>query len=280
MIIDSQVHLWPAETRQRPWPKGGAERAHLPDPLTYETFLPMMDEAGVDRCIIVPPSWEGDRVDYAIEAATRYPDRFAVMGRVALDDPASRALIPGWLGQPGMLGIRLTFLRDQTAWLRDGTADWFWPAAERAGIPVMLHPRQQIEPLMAIAERFAGLRLTIDHMGLNHDIAQAGRNGEVIAETVKLARCPNVSVKVSSLPNYSREPYPFRDLAPHIRRVFDAFGPHRCFWGTDISHSFDRCSYRQRITHITQELDFLTEADKRLILGEAILAHLGWPKPR
>ena len=57
MIIDFQVHLWPAETPQRPWPKGGAERAHLPYPLTYQMFLGLMDEADVDRCIIVPPSW-------------------------------------------------------------------------------------------------------------------------------------------------------------------------------------------------------------------------------
>lgn len=280
MIVDSQVHLWPAETPQRPWPKGGAERAHLPYPLTYQMFLSIMDEAGVDRCIIVPPSWEGDRVDYAIEAATRHPDRFAVMGRIALNDPASPALIPTWLDQPGMLGIRLTFLRNETRWLHDGTADWFWPAAEKAGIPVMVHPRQQIDAIVQIAERHPGLRLIIDHMGLNHDIAQANLNHEVITDTIRLARYPNVSVKVSSLPNYSLEVYPFRDLAPQIERVVDAFGPQRCFWGTDLSHSFDRCTYKQRITHITEELDFLSATDKRLILGEAILALLGWPKDR
>lgn len=277
MIVDSQVHLWPAETPDRPWPKDGAERAHLPYPLTYPMFLAMMDEAGVDRCIIVPPSWEGDRNDYALEAAQRHPTRFAVMGRIALDDPASRDLISGWLAQRGMLGIRLTFLRHSTRWLHDGTADWFWPAAEKAAIPVMLHPRQQIDAIARIAEHHPALKLTIDHMGLNHDITKAGRNAEVIKETVKLARFPNVSVKVSSLPNYSVEPYPFRDLAPHIRRVFDAFGAHRCFWGTDLSHSFDRCTYGQRITHVTEELDFLSAHDKRLILGDAILAHLGWP---
>lgn len=47
----------------------------------------MMDEAGVDRVVIVPPSWEGDRNDYAIKAVRRYPARFAVMGRISLTDP-------------------------------------------------------------------------------------------------------------------------------------------------------------------------------------------------
>src|SRR5205085_2149516 len=122
----------------RPWPPGGAQRVHLSFPLTYDLMLPMMDEAGVDRVVIVPPSWEGDRNDYALEAATKCPDRFAVMGRVALDQPEVRNLIPTWRDQPGMLGIRVNFSHRQASWLEDGTADWFWPAAEKAGIPVMV----------------------------------------------------------------------------------------------------------------------------------------------
>ena len=49
-----------------------------------------MKIAGVDRVILVPPSWEGYRNDYALEAAQKYPDRFAVMGKVPLNDPASK----------------------------------------------------------------------------------------------------------------------------------------------------------------------------------------------
>ena len=66
MIIDAQVHLWKQQTADRPWPEDGANRAHLPYALTYEKMLMTMDEAGVDRAVIVPPSWEGDRNDYAL----------------------------------------------------------------------------------------------------------------------------------------------------------------------------------------------------------------------
>lgn len=277
MIVDSQVHLWTAETPDRPWPSDGAKRAHLPRPLTYQFMLDLMDGAGVDRVIIVPPSWEGDRIDYALEAARRHPDRFAVMGRIALDDPGARATVPIWLDQQGVLGIRLTFIGKHAAWLEDGTADWFWPAAETAAIPVMLHPWGNTEALGEIAERHPGLRLIIDHMGLNHKIAQEGRTAEAIAKTLSLALYPNVSVKLSASPTYSLEPYPFRDLDIHIRRLVETYGPRRCFWGTDLSHSYEKCSYRQRVTHFTEELDFLSETDKRLIMGEAILDLLGWP---
>jgi predicted TIM-barrel fold metal-dependent hydrolase len=43
----------------------------LPEPLTYEKFSTMMKEAGVEHAILVPPSWEGDRVDYSLEAAQK-----------------------------------------------------------------------------------------------------------------------------------------------------------------------------------------------------------------
>ena len=75
-------------------------------------------------------------------------------------------------------------------------------------------------------------------------------NTLVIATTVALAKYPNVSVKVSASPGLSRQPYPFRDVAEH-QAVLEAYGPQRSYWGTDITNSYAKASYRQRITHFT-----------------------------
>ena len=88
-----------------------------------------------------------------------------------------------------------------------------------------------------------------------------------IDQSAALAKYPNVSVKLSSAPLFSSEPYPFRDVTPHIRRLFDAYGPRRCYWGTDMTNSFAKATYRQRITHFTEELDFLSEDDKDWMMG-------------
>src|SRR3954468_17853044 len=66
MIVDAQVHLWKASTPDRPWVPGA--KPQLPEPFTIERLVPMMDEAGVDRVVIVPPVLEGDRLDYAQQA--------------------------------------------------------------------------------------------------------------------------------------------------------------------------------------------------------------------
>ena len=274
LIVDAHVHMWKASTPERPWVPGA--KPQLPEPFTSERLVPMMDEAGVERVVIVPPSLEGDRLDYAQEAVKRFPGRFAIMGCIALNDPATARRFPAWKEQLGVLGIRLNITVDQAAWLGDGTADWFWPAAEKAGIPVMFLTTGQTHRFARIAERHPGLVLIIDHMGVS---SQTVRNNAVTAaidQSVALAKYPNVSVKLSAAPLFSSEPYPFRDVTPHIRRLFDAYGPRRCYWGTDMTNSFARATYRQRITHFTEELEFLSEDDKDWIMGRALIARLGW----
>jgi predicted TIM-barrel fold metal-dependent hydrolase len=274
MIVDAQVHLWRADTPDRPWLPGRV--AQLPEPFTVEQLVPMMDEAGVARAVIVPPSWEGDRNDCALEAVRRYPGRFAVMGRIPLPDRKIAALLPNWKKQPGMLGIRLTFHPPQWPWLTDGTADWFWPAAEKSGIPVMFYGAP-MSHFARVAERHPDLTLIADHLGVTGEIAKSDKLAQAIGETVALAKYPNVSVKLSTTPFYSSESYPFHDMKVHIRRLFDAYGPRRCYWGTDLTNSFNKATYRQRVSHFTETLDFLSEDDKRWIMGDAIRARLGWP---
>jgi predicted TIM-barrel fold metal-dependent hydrolase len=276
-IVDAQVHLWKANTPDWPWVQGA--RPQLPEPFTIERALPMMDEAGVDRVVIVPAG-VNDRNDYALEAAKRYPNRFAVMGRIPLQDPKSVALLPTWKQQPGMLGVRLSFNTPQTlASLSDGSTDWFWPAAEKAQIPIMFLAVGVVSKFAPIAERHPQLTLIIDHMGL-YSSSRENRLTEsipaAIDQSVSLAKYPNVCVKFSGVVGNSVEPYPFRDMTVHVKRLFDAFGPQRCHWGTDITNSLAKASYRQRITHVTEELSFLSESDKDWVMGRALLARLKW----
>jgi len=56
--------------------------------------------------------------------------------------------------------------------------------------------------------------------------------------------------------------------------VFDAYGPRRCYWGSDLTNTFSKGPYLQRITHFTEELSFLSERDKDWVMGRAILRRL------
>jgi hypothetical protein len=64
---------------------------------------------------------------------------------------------------------------------------------------------------------------------------------------------------------------------PHLRQVYDAFGPQRIFWGTDITRM--PCSWRQCITLFTEELPWLTGHDLELVMGRAFCDWIGWKVP-
>jgi predicted TIM-barrel fold metal-dependent hydrolase len=272
IIVDSQVHVWPPDRPDRRLGAGVGERK----PYGYEELLRDMNRAGVDRAILVPPSFDADRNDYALEAVRSYPDRFAVMGRIALEQPGEDVLT-GWRQQPGMLGVRLTFHRDaDRPWLTDGTADWFWPQAERCGVPVMVHAPERLAEIGAIAARHPGLRIIVDHMGF----ARATMDEAAFPAVERmnaLARHPNVFVKVSALPCFSTEPYPFDNLREPLRRVIEAFGPRRAFWGSDITRVPATCTYREVVTHFTEQIDFLSAADLEWIMGRGLVECLRWP---
>jgi predicted TIM-barrel fold metal-dependent hydrolase len=273
-IVDSQVHLWGPDTPARPWPPGRAPDAQKPYPIGKEALLFQMDLAGVRRMVLVPPSWEGERNDLALEAARLYPDRFAVMGRLALRDPKSRGLLSGWRKQPGMLGMRFTFHNEHNRpLLTDGSADWLWPEAERAGIPLMVLMPRDLDVLDRIAQQRPGLRLVIDHVGL--DRRRGDRVWDDLPAVCALARHPNVAVKASGMPSLSTERYPFRDLHPHIRTLVDAFGPRRTFWGTDLTRM--PCTYYECIALFTEHLPWLAGEDLAWVMGRGVCEWLGWP---
>ena len=276
IVVDTQVHIWAANTPERPWGEGMENRAHLPVPLGREELLVAMAEAGVGRAILIPPSLDLDRNDLCLAAAQKYPDRFAVMGRLFLSHPSALARLAEMKQQPGMLGVRLTFHRDDDRpLLTNGVADWFWPAAERLNIPVMVHAPERLNVIADIAARHPGLTLIIDHMGFARETMDEAADAGA-TRVLALARYPNVSVKVSALPCYSTQAYPFRNLHQPLRRVIEGFGVKRSFWGSDYSRLPRNCSYAQAVTMFTEELDFLSAADLEWVMGRAALECLNW----
>jgi predicted TIM-barrel fold metal-dependent hydrolase len=277
LVTDAQIHLWENERPDRPWPKDGRATPHRPNGFTAEQMLAEMDPVGVDRAVIVPPSWVGETNAYALEAAEQYPTRFAVMGRFDPTDQAFMDQLPGWLDQPHMLGIRVTFnTAHLVAGLDNGMFDPMWAGAERYGVPVMaLFAGPLITKVAPIVEKHPGLRLIIDHMAripASHG-PEAWANLDLLLD---VAKYPNIWVKTSCAPTHSDEDFPYRDLHPHLKRIYDAFGARRLLWGSDITRL--KGTYEQNLKLFTEELPFLSADDKEWILGKSLAEALKWPE--
>lgn len=271
-LTDAQVHIWGANTPERPWPSGDQVHPQREIPLGKDELLQAMDEAGVNRAVLVPPSWEGIYNDLVLEAAAAHPARFAAMGRVDLQQPRS---LRDWLAQPGMLGVRTIFyLPAQRPWLSDGTAEWLWKEAEEHAIPMMSFSPGQTASYGDIARRHPAMRLVIDHCNLGLDVKDDAIGPE-LEPLLALADQANIAVKISSLPSFVTESYPFRSLHGHIKSIIDAFGVQRCMWGSDLTRL--TCPYRQWLQVILEELDFLDDHDRAMLLGGTLENWLNWP---
>jgi predicted TIM-barrel fold metal-dependent hydrolase len=266
-IIDAQIHLWSRGTVVPP---------HRTAPYLLDEALRDMDAAGVIGAIIHPPSWDPASNEIALAAAEVHPDRFAILSRIPLGEPARRGEIETWLQQPGMLGLRYTFLQPHMkSWPHDDTMDWLWLAAERLGVPIAMLAGEFLPRVGEIAARYPGLKLIIDHFGVNRGNVDDAAF-VTLPQVVALARYPNVAVKVTGGPQYVSDGYPFKSLTPRYKAIYDAFGPRRMFWGTDITRM--PCTWRECVTAFTEHQTWVPSTDLPLIMGRGIADWLGWTR--
>ena len=270
-IVDAQIHLWATGLPNN--------KAHIQETsFTAKQAIALMDEAGVHAAIIHPPSWDPKSHELALAAVNDYPNRFAIMGTLPLNRAISEKEIPFWKNNV-VLGLRYTLLEEpHRSWIADGSLDWLWKSAEEEKIPISMLVTDSLIELQKIAERHPELRLTIDHLG--------GRGGnttlkddeamEHIPNLLKLAKYPNVAVKATGAPGYSGEAYPYPIMQGYLEQIYDAFGPHRTFWGTDITKM--PCSWTECITMFTEEARWLNKNDIALVMGDAICAWWGWDR--
>lgn len=272
-IIDGQMHVWWPNSPERPWPPG-AVALHGPS-FTIEQALDVLDSHKIDAVALVPPSWTGFDNTYATDAAKTSPHRFGVMGQFNVDAPDAVEQLTHWREQPGMLGVRLVFLAEPSLKiLRAPAYDWFWATCERADIPLMCLAPGNLHLLRGKAERHPGMTIIIDHAGRHPRGAKDEASWADIDDMLDMARLPNVSVKVSSLPCFTTQAYPFPNLHRPMRQMVDAFGPQRLSWGSDVTRLTS--TYDENLRLFTEGFTFLSQDDLSWIMGGTLIKLLRW----
>src|SRR4029453_19062771 len=118
--------------------------------------------------------------------------------------------------------------------------------------------------------------LILDHLGRPSGTTPLPERWANLPEVLALAKYPNIAMKATGGPSYSDQPYPFRDIHDNLHRLYDAFGPERWFWGTDITRM--PCPWRQCVTLFPKELPWLRGRDLELVMGRAVCDWIGWKR--
>jgi predicted TIM-barrel fold metal-dependent hydrolase len=139
----------------------------------------------------------------------------------------------------------------------------------------MVLPAAGLGLMDALIRRHPDMRVCIDHMGV------VPRERYVSFETLlstllPLAHYGNVTVKLTQIIRSVDEPFPYPSLHQPMRRVVDAYGPSRTFWGSDLTTL--GCPYRDCIELAHRAFGSLAPQDTAQIMGNAICDWLGWER--
>jgi predicted TIM-barrel fold metal-dependent hydrolase len=158
----------------------------------------------------------------------------------------------------------------------DPLLDPLWRRASELQIPVcVLTNFHQVPRLVRVLERFGGLRVALDHLGLPRlDDGPDFSNEQAIFD---LARFRNFYGKFSSWTIAAAAKNGAQARVEFFRRLVDTFGAHRLMWGTNFPASNDR-SYRGFVDYAQEQFSFLLPDERRWIFGETALNL--WPMLR
>jgi predicted TIM-barrel fold metal-dependent hydrolase len=276
-VIDSQVHVYEANSTERPW----VDTITGPDHVTGDEQIAEMDRLGVDGAIIVS-TYTTYRYDsgYAQQVHARHPGRFALVKPVDATDPAVAEDITQWAAAPGAVGIRvmLTFADNKDP--LDPSLNLVLAEAARHGLAVNLFAWRHLEEARVLIARNPDTLVVIDHVGLPQPYRPGGPDVWAdLPRVLALAEHDNVRIKLSGAGTMSAEAFPYGDLWDPMLRIIDAFGVERCLWGTDWTRAIKLLTYEQGVEafRTTQRL---SESDRAMLMGGSAERTYGWAPTR
>ena len=273
-IIDSQVHVYEANTPKRPW----RSVPNWPPHVNGDEMVAAMDKVGVDGAIFISAfSMYGYDASYAVEVQKAHPGKFGLVKPVDPDNPAVDDVVAEWKRTPGTVGIRIMLTKEAKRDPTDPGLDRIARSAVKHDLPVNMLCWANLDAGMAIIDRHPDTRFILDHIGiLQPRVPPAPANPWAdLPKVLELARRKNVVIKISGACTLSREPYPFPDIWDPLARIFDAWGLDRCLWGTDWTRAFAVVNYEQAVEPFRMT-DRLSESDRAMLMGGACAKAYRW----
>ena len=273
-IIDSQVHVYAANTPDRPW----HTVPNWPDHVTGDEMVQAMDAVGVDGAIFIS-AFSMYRYDasYAIEVQNAHPGRFGLVKPVDPLDPAVAEAIAEWKNTPGTVGIRIMMPKEAGLEPDDPGIKLILHEAMRHDFPVNILCWGNLDAGKAVIDGHPDNRFIIDHLGIVQPRTPPAPPDPWadLPKVLDLASRPNVVIKVSGACTLSHAGYPYPDIWDPLARVFDTWGLDRCLWGTDWTRAFAVVNYKQAVEPF-RFTDLLTKSERAMLMGGACARAYGW----
>jgi predicted TIM-barrel fold metal-dependent hydrolase len=263
--IDSHVHIWTPDLERYPLAEGVDPASLEPPDFSPEVILRHARPSQVERIVLVGTGFYQTRNQYMLDSVERFPD---ILRAVAIVDHQSEGVADDMRGllSGGVTGFRIVVSPGEgEGWLQHpGFGTMFRTCAETGQAMCALVHADGLADLDRMCGEHPDTVVVVDHMARIGETYPA--SDENLDALCALVRHPKVHVKISRFHALGEAEPPHDDLAPQIRRVYDAFGPERMMWGSDSPFQVTKESYEDSISLVRDRLDFLTDSDREHML--------------
>jgi predicted TIM-barrel fold metal-dependent hydrolase len=241
-MIDTHVHVWGPDSDIN----GISAR--------IETLIGEMDQAGVQRAVLVQPKQAGPDHRYLASAAALAPDRFRVVALIDGTGEHPQATLDLLAANMPLAGIRFRFAQQQPQVPEPGVERdrLFAAIADRQLIVTTIGGLDHHPIIRDLVTTYPGIRFVLDHLGSPKPGQHQDK--EFIASLLSFADCPNVYVKLSGLHSFSLTPGPHPDCTSLLGAVVGHFGGDRLMWGSDFPYHPPSGTYAENVRMLSGHL--------------------------
>jgi len=288
-IIDTHMHVWANDPIEFPFPYPYNKEftyANVPTEGTVEMLIRDMDQYGCTHAVLVQVIYHGWDNSYVADCVRRYPDRLKAHGLIDPTDPQVANKLEYWMKEHGLHGMRFSPIYYQDGghggdgWLDAPETHALWRMAEKLGAVFNFFiGASQLPKLATMLRAHPDVQITIDHLS-QIDFGVEDPEPD-LRSLLSMAKYPNAYVKVSELTSVSASgEYPFPDVYPYVKRVYEAFGPDRLLFGTGYPGAarahYERPTLGKEIELVRDLMPFFSPEDREKILGRNAQALWGF----
>ena len=276
-VIDTHMHVWSMDTRHYPFGPPEPNYALPKEDGSVELLMQEMKQDHVDLAVLVQPRSYGWDNRYIADCVRRFPKLFVGHGLIDPHDPNNAQVLEREVKQNGLVGMRLSpIYHPKEQWLNAPYNYPLWKKAEELGavFNVFIAPAQ-LPQLEDMVRRYPKVKVVVDHLGRPDILNRAPwvENDHLL----KLARYPNVWVKFTELYTASKtKQYPYKDVQPFGKMVYEKFGPRRLLFGTGMVATTRRIPLADELRLVREDIPFFAERDKEWILSRNALKIWKW----
>jgi predicted TIM-barrel fold metal-dependent hydrolase len=225
-IIDCHVHVIdPLRFPLAPG-KGYMPRPHERGP--REALAATIDAAGVQGAVIVQPSGYGFDNTAMLDAMESQPGRYKGIAVIRGDEPDATLRK---LAACGVVGVRFNLASFEEDALSRPDASRLLERIRAMGWFAQVHARDDQWEAVAPLLCDSGVKVIVDHFGLNQPIAEADSPG--FRAVLGVGKTGRAVIKLSAPFRIVADPETDSGLARQVGMLLDAFGPEMRIWGSD-----------------------------------------------